>query len=90
MTYQEKYNELREQFLKKNEAFFKVDNKIAETSGFDDITLQSEYKKAYSEWQESAYTYNEFMGYVTKNGKKPGDTYPWFLLKETLPKQSLG
>lgn len=76
MTYQEKYQELRQDFAEKSDRLIKADQKLGATKGFGDATDFNEFVRAKQEWQHAANRYHEFIAYAQKNNVNPDDIFP--------------
>ncbi|MFM7023332.1 MAG: hypothetical protein ACKOXB_10160 [Flavobacteriales bacterium] len=66
MTYQEKYTELKDDFQKKSDKFYKLDKEISSVNGFLG-GLPFEYFNAFSELQEAQKQYLYFLQHLPKN-----------------------
>lgn len=73
MTYQDKYEQLRAEFIKKTDKYIKADKELSDVQGFFDSLLIDKLVQAKSEFEIACNNYNNFLVMVRKNNVKPMD-----------------
>jgi hypothetical protein len=75
MTYQQKFEELRNEFAKASDKCSKADKELSEVNGFGDLRLIDNFADAKREFQTVGNNYHNFIDYAEKNNAKPEDEY---------------
>ena len=74
MTYQEYYNEVRDDFARMERELNNAEARLANSgNGFVNKSEIDNFLKAKKAWQASANTYNTFLGYIRHKDFDPND-----------------
>jgi hypothetical protein len=75
MTYQEKFDELRNEFAKSSDKYIKADQSLSEVNGFGDSELIEKFAVAKKDFEIVGNDYHHFLDFAKKNNAKPEDEY---------------
>jgi hypothetical protein len=75
MTFQEKFDQLRNNFALKSNVYLKSDATLTDVSGFGDVNSVPNYLKARNEFQEAGNEYHNFLIHFKDSGKEPNDEF---------------
>ncbi len=76
MTFQEKFEELYQDFALKSDEYLKANAKLSSVNGFFPKDLLDDLEQKKLKWQDAGNNYHHFMNYFQKSGKKVTDEYP--------------
>jgi hypothetical protein len=75
VTYQEKFEELRNRFAIATDRYIKANQEVADIHGFFDKSLLENLSKAKNEFQNTGDEYHSFLSYIKREKKSPNDIY---------------
>lgn len=75
MTYQQKFDELRDEFAIKSDKYIRADKALSELSGFGEINLVDNFANAKMDFEIAGNNYHNFLVFAQKNNAKPEDEF---------------
>ena len=84
MTYQQKYEELHNAFIKASDKYIKAEKEFSSILGWDDSTKLSDFLSAKREFEQAESEYHTFLSHVKKQNILPEQKFRPELINETL------
>ncbi len=73
MTYQEKFELLRDEFVKTSDLYIKADKELSSINGFFDISLIENFTTAKRDFEIAGNNYHNFLVIAKNNNARPTD-----------------
>lgn len=75
MTYQQKFEELRNDFAEMSDKYIKADKALSEVRGFGDSDLLENFVQAKRDFENAGNNYHDFLVIAKKANAKPEDEF---------------
>lgn len=75
MTYQQKFDELRNAFGESSDKYIRADKALSEVIGFGDASLIENFANAKREFEITGNNYHNFLLFAKNNNAKPKDEF---------------